>query len=221
MRTKLYFLPLAALLVAALACGGGAISGGNTPVPSGPKVLLKDDFSSSSSGWDTASGANSSVDYADGEYVIKIEKTKLLVWGTQNEEELGNVHITVKAKNIGAQDPTFGVVCGYKDDKNFYYMGFGVDAYYAIAKYENDNLTILTSDSNEWIQSDAIKQNADSYKIEADCGNGRLTLYVDGKQINSVEDPGYSKGNVGLFGRSFDKTGVEVHFDDFVVTELK
>jgi hypothetical protein len=221
MRKKLYLLPLVALLLAALACGGGAISSSNTPVPSGPKVLLKDDFSSTSSGWDTGSDTDSSVDYAGGEYVIKIEKTKLLVWGTQNEEQLGNVHIAVKAQNTGAADPTFGVLCGYKDDKNFYYMGLGVDAYYAIAKYVDDTLTIMTSDNNQWIQSDAIKQNADSYKIEADCGNGRLALYVDGKQIASVEDPDYSKGNVGLFGRSFDNSGVEVHFDDFVVTELK
>ncbi len=220
MRNKFYFLPLVALMLAALACGGGS-SGGDSATPGGPKVLLKDDFSSSSSGWGTGSDTESSVEYDGGEYVIKVETDSLLVWGTQDEETLGNVHLAVNVRNTGANDPTFGVICGYQDDQNFYYMGFGVDAYYAIAKYVNDELTIITSDSNEWMLSDDIKENADSYKLEADCGNGRLTLYVDGKQIASVEDAGYQAGKVGLFARSFDKTGVEVHFDDFVATELK
>src|SRR3989304_4831201 len=82
MRNHLFFVPLAALLVAALACGGGS----STPTPSGPKVLLKDDFSDSSSGWGTGTDSESSLEYQDGKYVVKIEETDLLVWGTQEAE---------------------------------------------------------------------------------------------------------------------------------------
>jgi len=145
MRNHLFFVPLAALLVAALACGGGS----STPTPSGPKVLLKDDFSDSSSGWGTGTDSESSLEYQDGKYVVKIEETDLLVWGTQEADDISNVHITVEAQNVGgAVDPTFGIICNYQDDQNFYYMGIGVDGYYAIAKYESDELTITTPSPN-------------------------------------------------------------------------
>jgi len=218
MRNHLFFVPLAALLVAALACGGGS----STPTPSGPKVLLKDDFSDSSSGWGTGTDSESSLEYQDGKYVVKIEETDLLVWGTQEADDISNVHIAVEAQNVGgAVDPTFGIICNYQDDQNFYYMGIGVDGYYAIAKYESDELTIMTGEDNQWVQSERIELDADSYSVEADCGNGRLSLYVDGVRIDSVEDQAFSQGQIGLFARSFESTGVEVHFDDLVVTELE
>ena len=219
MCKRLFFVPLGLLWIAALACGSGT---GPTPTASGPKVLLKDDFSKSDSGWVTGADSQSSVEYDQEEYVVKISDTGLLVWGTADEDNLAEVHVVVQARNVGsATDPTFGIVCHYQDDQNFYYMGIGADGFYAIAKYENDQLTILTDKDNQWIQSDKIKRNAAAYTLEADCGGGRLTLYVDGTRIDSVEEASFSQGRLGLFARSFDAAGVEVHFDNFVATELK
>ena len=50
-----------------------------------------------------------------------------------------------------------------------------------------------------------IPNNASSYRVSADCGNGRLTLYVDGQQIASVTDNTYGTGRAGLFTWSGDK----------------
>ena len=82
-------------------------------------------------------------------------------------------------------------------------------------------LNVVPMADESWLQSETIPVNAASYTIGADCGKGRLTLYVDGQQIDSVQDDSFPKGNVGLFVRSFEQTDVEVRFDDFVVTELK
>ena len=57
--------------------------------------------------------------------------------------------------------------------------------------------------------------------IGADCGKGKLTLYVDGKQIASVSDSAYTTGNVALFTWSGeDVEAANVSFDNFLMTEL-
>jgi hypothetical protein len=54
-----------------------------------------------------------------------------------------------------------------------------------------------------------------------DCGNGAITLYVDGQQIASVADASYVDGGVALFTWSGeDATTTDVSFDDFLMTEL-
>jgi hypothetical protein len=137
------------------------------------------------------------------------------------EESFSNVHIEVTAKNTGdAEDPGFGIICNYQDGENFYFLGIGSDQLYAIAKFVNDDLTILTDSEGFWTLSDAIPAAADSYRIGADCGNGQLTLYVNGTEIASVEDADYADGDVGLFTQSAEQPEVEVRFDDFVVTKL-
>jgi hypothetical protein len=58
--------------------------------------------------------------------------------------------------------------------------------------------------------------------VGGDCGNGKLTLYVDGKQIASVSDNTYGNGRVGLFIWSGEKvSSADVTFDDFLITSLE
>jgi hypothetical protein len=204
---------LAALSMAALACGGGS---------TGPKVLFKDDFSKSGSGWGEAEDETAKREYRDGEYVFEIYETGWFIWNTPGETDLANTHTTVTAKNVGdAEDPTFGVICNYRDDNAFYYMGIGPDGYYAIVRVDGEDDVFLTSDENLWIQSEDIPINASSYTLEAICAaDGTLTLIVNGTQIDSVQDDTYSEGDIGLFALSFEQTPVEVHFDDLQVIEV-
>ena len=226
MRAKVFFIPLTALVLAALACGGGS-GGGNilpspTPKPAGPQALFKDDFSDSGSGWSTGDSENSSADYENGEFVIKVKTDKLSAWSNPDQNSLSNIHIEVTARSVGkAQDAAFGIICNYQDNQNFYRLGIGSDGYYAIEKKVDGESTIFTNDENKWVSSDEIAQNADAYKLGADCGRGKLTLYVDGKQIASVSDSTYTKGDVGLFGLTFDNAGAEIRFDNFLATALK
>ena len=92
---------------------------------------------------------------------------------------------------------------------------------YAIVKASIALSDVFLTNNDKWATSDAITQNASSYRIGADCGNGTLTFYVDGKQIDSVSDSTYTSGGVGLFAWSGEETsGTDVTFDDFVMTKL-
>ncbi|MBL8058132.1 MAG: hypothetical protein JNK29_15610 [Anaerolineales bacterium] len=217
---------LAVLAVGALACSfggdGGTTSSGPTNTP-GPKVLFKDDFSSSSSGWGTGADDTGSLDYESGQYVFKITKEKWFTWGNLADENFENARIEVEVQNkSGHDEPTFGIICGYQDEQNFYYAGFGSDGYYAIVRTQNNEDLFLTDAAdNQWVQSDDISTGQEKYDLALECANGELKLVVDGKTIASVQDDTFKSGQIGLFVLTFDRSDAEVSFDNLRVVEVK
>ena len=152
----------------------------------------------------------------NNEYVITVKKTDWFRWGNASQDNLSDIHIETTARNTGAAaDDTFGVMCHYVDTKNYCYVGIGSDGYDVIAKDIDGKDETLSKGT------DKVPQNKDSYQLGVDCGNGKLALYVNGKKIDSAADDALTTGKVGLFAWSSKDTGVEVHFDDFVVTALK
>ncbi len=215
MQKKTFFIPVIVLVIAALACSVPGLPG-----VGGDGSLYKDDFSSSGSGWSTFTSENSSVDYANGEYVMKVFTDQWFVWGSPGETSLSNVHIEATVKNVGnTADTSFGLMCNYASDTQHYYMGIDSQGYYAIAKVDGTTEIFLTND-DEWAQSDAITKSAPSYRLGADCANGTLTLYVDGQQIDTASDSAFTTGDVGLFAWTEAEINAEIHFDDLVVTSV-
>ncbi|HSO11742.1 MAG TPA: hypothetical protein VLT51_05155 [Anaerolineales bacterium] len=203
-------MTVAGLVLASLACS-----------LSGSGALLEDDFSGSDTNWDTGTDADSSVEYLNETLNFFVNKDFWFVWSTPNDETYENIHIEVTAKN-DSTDPTgtFGIVCNLQVTDTSYYFAVTGAGEYAIGRYTLTDDVLLTN-GGEWGTSDAITPEAASYRIGADCGNGTLTLYVDGRQVDSVSDTTYTSGNVGLFAWSGEQLdGTKVSFDDFVVTKL-
>ena len=201
---------MAVVALASLACsvlGGGAI--------------LDDDFSSE--GWGTGTDPDSSVEYVNNALNMSVYKDYLFVWSTPNGEDYENIHIEVTAKNDSTDSTgAFGIICNLNGITNTsYYFAVTGAGEYAIGRYTLTDDILLTNDGH-WGTSDALTSGAASYRLGADCGKGKLTLFVDGQLVASVNDDFYASGNVGLFAWSGeDVNGTNVTFDDFVVTELK
>jgi hypothetical protein len=137
-------------------------------------------------------------------------------------DNLEDVHVSVTVRNTGGNDPAFGVLCSYVNSDAFYFLGFGDDGFYAIARVEGNDFILLTGEQNAWTQSDDIQLFQDSYQLDAECRtDGSLRLSVDGLTIAEAHDNDpHGAGRVGLFVQSFDNVPVEVEFDDLVVTQL-
>jgi hypothetical protein len=230
----------AALALAVLACN--ALSGGGNDVPPvdvnppganpteapildlppilGGDTLLRDDFASSQ--WGTGSDADSSVEYVGEALNFFVIKDLYFVWSTPNDEDYQNVHIEVTASN-NSTDSTgaFGIICNMQVTDVSHYVAITGAGQYAIGKSALAADDVFLTNNNEWGNSSLIKQGASSYRIGADCGNGALTLYVDGQQVDSATDSTYTSGNVALFAWSGEQvSGTNVTFDDFVMTKL-
>lgn len=233
-------LAVACLASATLACaavtGGG---GSNTPTPAAPidtdvpvvpdesqsitgDVLLIDDFSSAQ--WGTGTDSNRSVEYASEALQMIVFTKNYFVWSPRDDHDYQNVHMEVTVINNDT-DPTtaFGLICNRQagEDSSFYYFAMTPAGEYAIAKAAAGQTDVFLTNNDEWASSDLITKNAPSYRVGADCGNGTLTLYVDGKNIASVSDSSYTSGGVAVFTWSGEEVAsANVSFDDFAMTEL-
>ncbi|RIK32424.1 MAG: hypothetical protein DCC56_01030 [Anaerolineae bacterium] len=187
-------------------------------------TLLEDDFSQNDVVWGTLTNTDNSIEY-DGEALrVKIFKDNWYVWTTPNNETYQNIHVEITAVNNDNQPNTaFGILCNHQEaDESYYYMGFTPSGEYVIAKSETGQTDLFLTNNDQWAVSDLVPKNAASYRVGADCGNGVLSLYVDGKLIDSVNDNTYTSGIVGLFIWSGDNIPTaDATFDDFIVSSLK
>lgn len=226
-RNPQIMIAVGCLALAALACnavtgggGGGVTPDAPTSTPS-PQVLLSDDFSSER--WGTGTDADSSVEYANGALQMIVYKQNYFVWSPPNDQNYQNTHMEVTVLNNGTDATTaFGIMCNKQaSTSNFYYLAITPAGEYAIAKAAEEQTDIFLTNNDQWASSDLIPQNASSYRVGADCGNGTLTLYVDGQQIASISDASYTGGSVALFTWSGEEANsADVSFDDFLMTEL-
>jgi hypothetical protein len=93
---------------------------------------------------------------------------------------------------------------------------------YAIVLAADGETDVFLTNNDQWGTSDLIEKKKSSYRIGADCGNGVLTLYVDGQLIDSVSDSTYTDGVSGLFTWSGENVDTaDVSFDDYLLTSLK
>jgi hypothetical protein len=242
-RNSRFLFAITALALAALACQ--ALTGGGQEAPpvdvvtqppvdvlptsesiippifGGSDVILSDDFSDEQ--WGTGTDADSSVEYINETLQFIVFTDNYFVWSTPDAEDYSNVHIEATALNNSTDPSTaFGIICNMQITNVSYYFAVTLDGQYAIAKSQLALDDVFLTNNDAWADSALIPQNASSYRVGADCGSdGTLTLYVDGQQIDSVNDTTYGSGNVALFTWSADEpAGANMSFDDFEMKEL-
>lgn len=209
-------LAIAVLVSASLGCNAlSALSGG---------PIIEDNFEGSQD-WGIGTDSDSSVEYSNGGLRMQIFTQNYFVWSTPpGDQDYENVHIEVTVLNNGTDSTTaFGILCHQQQPitDSFYYFAVTAGGEYAIAKAALAATDVFLTNDDQWAQSDIIAQDAASYRVGADCGNGTLTLYVDGQQIASVSDATYVNGGVGVLAWSGEEAASgDVTFDDFVMTKL-
>jgi hypothetical protein len=225
---KRIFLALAVLVFASLACN--AVSSGtnnpptqpsnqsaSTPVPQNPsgQVLFQDDFSDPNSGWPADADTDKSASYSNGQYLLQALSTKQDVWAHPGQS-FGDVRVEVDAtKSSGPEDNSFGLVCRFVDNDNFYFFVVSSDGYQAIGKYQAGQVSYLSADKMQ--STSNVKSGTATNHLRADCIGSTLTLYINGQQTSSVTDSSFSTGDVGVIVGTFDTPNVGILFDNFVV----
>ncbi len=194
--------------------GGSGNNGGGSG-----RSLIDDDFEGRNSNWGVGTDVDSAVEYVNGGLQFLVFSTNLIVYSGPNDTTYKNVYMEVDVQNDSA-DPNaaFGIICNqqFMDDE-FYYAYITPDGEYGIfaSQFIEDDIQLASG------QSDLIPQNASSYHIALDCGNGVLTLYVNGQQVASAEDTQYVEGTIALFASTDEEpSGANVTFDNFVMSEL-
>jgi DNA-directed RNA polymerase subunit RPC12/RpoP len=184
----------------------------DTPVPF-KKVLLKDDFTNSSSGWDKERNSKFTLEYKNGSYHVLINDPTngKIVWKT-NKFDNASIEVGIQ-QTAGPDDAHFGVVCRVTDAGSLYSFEFSQDGTYGIYKYTDWNSESLdegTLDPNSLSQG-KINQ------LQGVCDRDTLTLVLNGTPLLQVQDSDYSSGGIGLVALPGSSTGVDVLFSHLIV----
>ncbi len=182
------------------------------------EVLFEDDFAADNERWTIGDEGSSIVSIHDGGLDVEIIASQYMGWSHLYDDEFSDVRVVFDvAPKKDDNQPSWGVICNYADTKNFYYMSFGADGYYAIARYLDDEYLVLSDESGNYVESTLIEKDKASYHVEATCANGSLELRIDGQRIASVEDDALTGGTVGLMVETFDGDHAQAIFDNVVI----
>ncbi len=187
-----------------------------TPVPFS-KVLFKDDFSSTSSGWPRARNPKYTLEYKSGQYHILINEQGQGQEVTRTGgKDYSDVSIEVDVQQTaGPGDGLMGVTCRNDNNGNFYSFEFSQDGTYGIYKYSNGSGDSL---DEETLDPNTIDPKGSNH-VTGLCQGDTLTLLLNGQVLSQVQDSSYPKGAVGLIVRtgSSGDPGEDVLFSQLVV----
>lgn len=188
-----------------------------TPTPIPPeRILFFDDFADPSSGWTRFKADWGISDYINGRYRIGVGLAYTDLWANPGLD-FDDVHIEVNAQAIaGSEYNSFGVICRYQDDANFYFFILSNAGYYAIIKMIDGEQYQLTPERQLAVR-DIIRPGSQVNRVQAECVGSTLRLGVNGHWLAEVQDDTFAHGDVGLIAGAFTDAGVIVEFDDFVV----
>lgn len=180
--------------------------------------VYEDDFSDTNSGWDTHHSLTAGAVYTEGSYRLTLNEANRDQWAIAHRD-FENVAIEVDVRKVeGSDDNSFGLVCKYQDMNHFYMLLISSDGAYMIQKKSEERITRL---SGEWFQTteDVNLGNAEN-KLRAECGDGYLALYANGKLLDRVEDDSYSHGDIGFVVGTYTQPYVSIAFDNLKVYAL-
>jgi hypothetical protein len=194
-----------------------------------PAIVLEDDFADDGSGWYTVAEPDVRIEYADGGYQFVLDEPETGYWETHRSirlRRLADVTIEVEARQVdGYADDTFGIVCRANED-GYYALEIGADGWYSIGKMNGDEYTLLAGPDGEPGDEPSTAdthdialqhQDADTYRLRADCIGDTLTLYADGEKIAEVQDASFPTGGIGLTAYNYQAPRTEIVFDNIVV----
>jgi CHAT domain-containing protein len=181
-----------------------------------PQILLRDDFDDPGSGWETAEGAFGSAGYADGAYVVEAQQDNL-VWG-RALRTIDDVAIEVDATQLQGPesgDNSYGIVCRYADEGNFYSFLVSAAGSYGILRVLDGQFERILPSG----QSDAIRQGDSTNHLTAVCSQDYLALYANGRLLGATSDDALARGDIALIAATYQGRATRVAFDNLVVSE--
>lgn len=182
-------------------------------------TLLNDDFDETKDcGWVLFNGRGVTEEIGEGVLRISNSSSGELAW-TNAGRNFDDVIINVQANQVGGPDDNaYGVICRYQNEENFYVFLISGDGHFAIGKYQSGSPQIqYLSGGGEYVFSDAINQGSSRNDIRASCIGNELSLSANGIPLETVTDPTFVTGDIGLGASTFQPGTAVIEFDSIRV----
>ncbi len=159
-------------------------------------------------------GGGPSVYIGDGAYhIVTVEPYRLMV-GVSEQLALDSFSLEVDAVQVsGDDDNEYGLVCGYRDEDNYYELAISGDGFVGFFAREDGNWSSIS----DFAPSDAVKQGNARNHLRLEVDEGAFSFYVNGRQVLQESDYRFGEGLIGFGCGSFSEPGLHCSFDDLRV----
>jgi hypothetical protein len=186
-----------------------------------PNILYLTDFETSvSPNFPIDQQSQGGLSFSEGGYRIQVDAADWSYWG-MIERNFGNVTIEVTATQLGGpEDNEIGILCRAANLNEFYYGVVTSTGSYWIGHKTATEFQILTDIPTQG--SAAINRGNEQNTIRLDCDANDIRLYANSillAEVNGIlETPA---GRIGLLAASHQEGGVDILFDNFIVTDAR
>jgi hypothetical protein len=207
------------MLAAALACSIPQLAWlpflAPDPTPA-PGAIYYDDFSDPESGWYTQLSDDHSVLYDWGGLRFRINRADFDMWSYPPQEYSDAIIWVEAAKLEGTNDNAFGLLCRIQENGDYYAFLISSDGYAGIARRQSGVYRMLSGDTMVYIE--AVSSPTGLYRLRAACEGSELSFFVNDLLVATASGEGLVTGKVGVLAGTYSQAGVDVFFDNFIVT---
>jgi hypothetical protein len=182
-------------------------------------TLLNDDFEGEKvCGWVLYEGRGVSSRLEEGVLRLSNSLSGEIAWANAGKE-FDDLIIDVDTYQAGGPDDNaYGVICRYQNPQNFYVFLISGDGHYAIGKYQSGSSQVqYLSGEGQYVYSDVINQGQSKNQMRVSCVGNELSLTVNGVPLETVTDPTFVIGDIGLGASTFQPGTAVIEFDNLRV----
>jgi hypothetical protein len=186
-------------------------------------IVFSDTFDDEYNGWYTGTDSDeyvkSDVSIAGGKYIVKATAKKPFFWWLYADLGiLEDFYLSVEVKaNKGLEQADYGLWFRGSDVDFYSFTINATTRQYGLKLFYEDDLTTLI----RWSRSQKLDP-AGSNQIAVLAQGSQFTLFLNGEEVNSLEDDTLDKGKVGIYIGIWNAGDtLELEFDNFDVTAPK
>jgi hypothetical protein len=204
----------AVISLCAIACVWVAASACNPP-PTTTPLPYNDDFSNSSSGWQTLSDISADVKYDAGKLRFVIKQENLTQWSAAGKVFQDAAFEAEAQPNAGPTDNGYGLMFRVKDRKNFYHFEISSDGYWRAGIMKDGNW----DNWDDWAAHPSILTGNAVNRLKVVMKGDTFAFFVNDQQVSQRQDKTFALGDIGLFSLTLiDNPGTDISFDNVKVT---
>jgi hypothetical protein len=182
-------------------------------------TLLNDDFEGERDcGWILYEGRGVTSRIEEGVLRLSNSLSGEIAWANAGRD-FDDVIIDVETYQAGGPDDNaYGVICRYQNEENFYVFLISGDGHYAIGKYQSGTPQVqYLSGGGQYAFSEVINQGQSRNQVRVNCVGNELSLIVNGVPLETVTDPTFVIGDIGLGASAFQPGTAVIEFDNLRV----
>jgi tetratricopeptide (TPR) repeat protein len=187
-----------------------------SPTPTLPlagEMILQEDFQNNARGWDLAPYQQARREIKDGKLQLTIPVKGWMAWSNPGGS-FSDFKLEVDATLVeDPGDSSYGVLFRYQNPDNFYSLDMSGDGSYSVNRLVSGTWQELV----EPTKSAAIKKQGQTNRLGIVAIGEEMEFYANDKLLAETQDDTFARGDVALYGSTYEEAGLQVTFDNLTV----